>query len=187
MRVELLDNFSHWSPILRRLDELLAAEARKQGCACGGPLHRANYPRKPRGTAEGEDWQRLSFCCAKEGCRRRTTPPSVMFLGRKVYPGAAVVLVSVLRQKPTAMRLSRLKELVGVSARTVRRWRRWWLENFVQSRFWSSVQGRFAMPLDQLQLPQAHPCFLASAASSSSSLRRIGAHREKSSRSSTRI
>ncbi len=76
-----------------------------------------------------------------------------MFLGRKVYPGAVVVLVSVLRQKPTAMRLSRLKELVGVSARTVRRWRRWWLENFSQSRFWKGAQGHFRRPLVQHRLP----------------------------------
>ncbi len=152
MRVDLLDDFSSLAPILRRLDEQVAAEARKRGCACGGKLHQANYPRKLRGTAEGEG-QRLSFCCAKEGCRRRTTPPSVMFLGRKVYPGAVVVLVSILRQKPTKMRLSRLKELVGVSARTVRRWRRWWLRNFVQSRFWKGALGCFRMPLNEHQLP----------------------------------
>lgn len=155
MRVDLLDDFSHLAPVLRKLDEQLAAEARKRGCACGGKLHQANYPRKLRGVApqQGDRWQRLSFCCAKEGCRRRTTPPSVLFLGRKVYPGAVVVLVSVLRQKPTAMRLSRLKELVDVSSRTVRRWRRWWLRNFVQSRFWKAARGRFRVPLDELQLP----------------------------------
>ncbi len=155
MRVDLLDDFSHLAPVLRKLDEQVAAEARKRGCACGGKLHQANYPRKLRGLPQqGEDgWQRLSFCCAKEGCRRRTTPPSVMFLGRKVYPGAVIVLVSVLRQKPTAMRLSRLKELVGVSSRTVRRWRRWWLRNFVQSRFWKAARGWFRVPLDELQLP----------------------------------
>lgn len=158
MRVDLLDDFSCLVPVLRKLDEQLAAEARKRGCACGGELHQANYPRKPRGIPpqQGEDcWHRLSFCCAKEGCRRRTTPPSVMFLGRKVYPGAVVVLVSVLRQGPTAIRLSRLKELVGVSARTVRRWRRWWLRNFVQSRFWKAARGRFRVPLDEHQLPLA--------------------------------
>jgi hypothetical protein len=28
--------------------------------------------------------QRFSFCCAVGGCRKRTTPPSLRFLGRKV-------------------------------------------------------------------------------------------------------
>jgi hypothetical protein len=77
----------------------------------------------------------------------------VLFLGRKLYPGAVVILVSVLRQKPTAMRLSRLKELVGVSSRTVRRWRRWWLRNFVPSRFWKAARGWFRTPLDERRLP----------------------------------
>jgi len=30
----------------------------------------------------------LSFCCDRDGCRKRVTPPSVRFLGRKVYLGA---------------------------------------------------------------------------------------------------
>ena len=89
MYQNLLDRSTLY-PILRNLDEKLAAEARERGCPCGGQLHRACYPRKPRGAPREveEDKayrQRLSFCCAKEGCRRRTTPPSVLFLGRKVY------------------------------------------------------------------------------------------------------
>lgn len=67
-----------------RFDRDLAAEAREQGCRCGGVLHRADYPRKPRGGPSdlGPDYgRRLSLCCAREGCRKRTTPPSVRFLG----------------------------------------------------------------------------------------------------------
>ena len=97
--------------------------------------------------------RRLSFCCATEGCRRRTTPASVLFLGRKVYFGAVVVLVSVLRQGATPTRLKRLRELVGVSARTVRRWRQWWLESFVGSDFWKGARGHLRSPLDESQLP----------------------------------
>ena len=81
------------------------------------------------------------------------TPPSVLFLGRKVYFGAVVVLVSVLRQGPSPTRLSRLKKLVGVSARTVRRWRKWWLWSFVQSDVWRAARGRLRTPADASRLP----------------------------------
>jgi hypothetical protein len=35
--------------------------------------------------------QRFSFCCAVDGCRSRATPPSLRFLGPKVYIAAIVV------------------------------------------------------------------------------------------------
>ena len=145
-------------PILRALDEAIAEETHKRGCSCGGKLHRADYPRKPRGAPPSVDsdkayWRRRSFCCAVEGCRRRMTPPSTLFLGRKVYFGAVVVLVSVLRQGPSPARLSRLKELVGVSARTVRRWRTWWLSSFVESEVWREARGRLRKPADASRLP----------------------------------
>lgn len=145
-------------PILQALDETIAKEAQQRGCPCGGPLHRACFPRKPRGAVpevEGDPayrW-RWSFCCAVEGCRRRMTPPSVRFLGRKVYFGAVVVLVSVLRQGPSPTRLSRLKELVGVSVRTVQRWRKWWAESFVESDVWKTARGRLRVPADASRLP----------------------------------
>jgi hypothetical protein len=40
----------------------------------------------------------LSLCCSRDGCRRRMTPPSVRFLGRRVYLGAVLVLVSAMQQ-----------------------------------------------------------------------------------------
>ncbi|MCC5873384.1 MAG: hypothetical protein JJU22_13365, partial [Gammaproteobacteria bacterium] len=79
-----------------RIDDDLAATARQQACRCGGALHRADYPRKPRGCPrrfrEAFSW-RHSFCCQR--CRGRNTPPSVRFLGRRVYLGLIVVLASV--------------------------------------------------------------------------------------------
>ena len=67
-----------------------------------GMLHSARYPRKPRGGLDdlGPDYAtRLSFCCAVDGCRRRTTPPSVRYLGRRVYLGAVVVLVTAMTRR----------------------------------------------------------------------------------------
>ncbi len=132
MYQNLLTN-SNFFPILLALDEKIAEEAQERGCPCSGKLHRACYPRKPRGAPSVDSDPaycfRWSFCCAVEGCRHRMTPPSVLFLGRKVYFGAVVVLVSILRQGPSPARLSKLKEQVGVSARTVGRWRTWWLSS----------------------------------------------------------
>jgi len=76
-------------------DRDLAEGYRLEGCPCGGSLHRAAYVRKPRGVPWGlpEGFCiRESFCCSREGCRRRLTPPSLRFLGRRVYLGAVVVV-----------------------------------------------------------------------------------------------
>jgi hypothetical protein len=141
---------------LERIDMDLAEATRQEGCGCAGVLHRASYPRKPRGGPRdlglGYD-RRLSFCCARHGCRRRQTPPSVRFLGRKVYLGAVVVLVSAMRHGPTPARVARLEELVGASRRTLARWRGWWLEEFATSRFWRAAAGRFGTPVKVAQLP----------------------------------
>jgi hypothetical protein len=144
--------------ILLRIDEDLAAQARLAGCACGGRLHSAIYPRKPRGGPAGPGTSgesRLSYCCARDGCRRRTTPPSVRFLGRKVYLGAVVVLVSALRQGPSPRRVRTLHELFGVGERTLRRWRQWWQEVFVEGSFWQAAQGRFMPTIAAHELPRA--------------------------------
>src|SRR5512134_1659004 len=95
--------------LLQHFDEELAAEQRAGGCAhCGAALHSACYPRKPRGLPRGCAAQydrRLSFCCARHGCRSRATPPSLRFLGPKVYVAAVVVLISALRCGPTPARV----------------------------------------------------------------------------------
>lgn len=87
-------------------------------------LHSASYLRKRRGGPHGlsaQYEQRLSYSCAADGCRKRTTPPSVRFLRRKV--GEVVVLVGALRQGPTPTRVRKLEDLFGVGERTLRRWR----------------------------------------------------------------
>jgi len=55
------------------------------------------YPRKPRGipfVPEESYEYRLRFCCAEDGCRRRITPPSVRFFGRKVFLSAGRGVIS---------------------------------------------------------------------------------------------
>jgi hypothetical protein len=145
--------------VLLTLDEDLAREAQAAGCrTCGGRLHSARYPRKPRGGPEdlGPDYAwRLSFCCAQDGCRRRTTPPSVRYLGRRVYLGAVVVLVTALQAGITPARAQRLHAWLGVSMRTLQRWRTWWRTTFVTTAFWRAVQGRFLPPVPVDTLPAA--------------------------------
>lgn len=142
---------------LLTFDHDLAAEARAAGCAfCAGRLHSARYPRKPRAGLDelGPEYAtRLSFCCAVDGCRRRTTPPSVRYLGRRVYLGAVVVLVTAMLGGITAVRAAQLREWLGVSVRTLKRWRAWWRETFVASTFWRGAQGRFMPPVAIEALP----------------------------------
>lgn len=143
--------------VLEGIDAEIAGAVRRAGCrVCGGALHSASYPRKPRGgpadLPAGYE-RRASFCCAVDGCRKRATPSSVRFLGRRVYLGAVVVLASALQQGVSAFRASRLKELFGVSRRTLERWRSWWLETFPASRFWQSLRGRFMPTVDENTLP----------------------------------
>jgi len=142
--------------LLLHLDEDLARQAREAGCGCGGALHSAHYPRKPRGGPRGlgqEHEVRFSFCCAVEGCRRRVTPPSVRFLGRKVYWGVVVLLLPVLLEGPTPGRVERLQRVVGVSSRTLRRWRRWWRDSVAGSRWFAAARGWFARPVAGEALP----------------------------------
>jgi len=144
--------------LLLRFDESLAADHRSRGCDCGGRLHVANYARKPRGGPEGLSAAfavRLSFCCAEDGCRRRSLPPSVRFLGRRVYLMAAVVLVSAMCHGVTRKREAQLRALFGPSSRTLERWRRWWREAFPASRLWRGATGRFSPPVVVAALPQS--------------------------------
>lgn len=144
---------------LLRFDRDLAETVRLEGCLeCRNRLHRANYRRKPRGHPEevGPDFDvRLSFCCGQDGCRKRRTPPSVRFLGRRVYLGVLVVLVSALSQGLSPTRERRLREELGVSRRTLSRWRTWWEELFPASRFWQIAKARFSPSVDPAELPQS--------------------------------
>jgi hypothetical protein len=140
-----------------KFDEDLAARARGAGCdECGGRLDSAAYPRKPRGALvalPGSYATRFSFCCAVEGCRVRHTPPSLRFLGRRVYLGAVVVLATAMQQGVTPMRAGRLRELIGVDRRTLARWREWWRVTFVESSFWKGAKAAFSPPADERVFP----------------------------------
>jgi len=145
---------SFWS-FLFSIDQDLAKTARQQACPCGGRLHSAKYPRKPRGSDNlpGEYGRRLSFCCARDGCRKRMTPPSVRFLGRKVYLAAVVILVAAMRQGPSPRRVRELSRLFGADRRTIAHWQVFWQEHFPQTRFWKVARSCFVSALATVTFP----------------------------------
>lgn len=118
---------------------------------CGGTLHRADYPRKPRSCPrelrERFD-SRLSFCCAS--CRRRTTAQSVRFLGRRVHLALAVVLLSA---RSSAAAPVAIRAALAVAPRTLARWRQWWHERFPATPLWRAECARFMPPLPSTTLP----------------------------------
>lgn len=140
------------------IDAEIAQRARAAGCLrCGGPLHAGHFERKPRGgriAAAGEDFSlRFSWCCGREGCRKRMTPPSVRFLGRKVYLEGAIliacVLVPLLEQSAAVVRRA-----TGIAARTLRRWHAWWQSVFVASALFTELRAHVP-DVDVTTLPAA--------------------------------
>lgn len=134
-----------------KVDQDLAEKTRQSPCPrCGAKLHCDNYPRKPRGGPQQWD-KRLSFTCAKE--RHRVTPPSVRFLGRKVYVAVVVVLVSAMLHGLSARRVEVLRQRLGIDRRTLEHWRAWWQQSFAQGAFWKAARGQFASPPSEQRLP----------------------------------
>jgi hypothetical protein len=136
---------------LLRIDQEFAAETRVGRCrGCTGPLHVADYPRKPRGcpAAVREEYsRRLSFTCGR--CDTRATSQSVRFAGRRVY--LAVVLM--LRSPPSSASGKALCDLLGIAVRTLKRWRTWWREDFLATPFWQSMRERLMPPVATEELP----------------------------------
>jgi hypothetical protein len=130
---------------LQQIDEEITQMVAAGGCRlCAGPLHRGDYARKPRGAlmaAAGEEFvMRFSLCCGAEGCRKRATPPSLRFLGRRVYLGAVVIVASIVAQ--TLATAKAIGKATGVPERTVRRWREWWLGPFLATEVWTAMRAR---------------------------------------------
>jgi hypothetical protein len=152
---ELHDGGSFWSFLLS-IDKDLAECARREACSCGGRLHCANYPRAPRCGLDDlpEEYRcRFSFCCDRDGCRKRATPPSVRFLGRKVYLGVVVILISAMRQGPTSRRVRELSKLFGVDKATIARWQTFWRDHVPRTPFWKVARARLEPVVEVAALP----------------------------------
>jgi hypothetical protein len=141
---------------LQAVDLAIVGLAAAEGCRfCGGPLHRGDHARKPRGAAiaiAGEAFtRRFSLCCGRGGCRKRAMPPSVRFLGRRVYLGAVVVIASAVALAAAAA--SEIRRATGVSARTTRRWLGWWRGSFVATHVFVDLCARLVPPPSRQHLP----------------------------------
>ena len=142
MYASIVAEASFWSQLVeidRKLQQVLIA----RGCPrCEGPLHVGDHPRKPRGLPEGleEVWShRFNTCCGS--CRRRCMPPSVRFLGRRVYAGAIVILATMFAL------------VCGAARRTLQRWSAWWTQALPATTWWRQMRGRFDRPVDSSRLP----------------------------------
>jgi hypothetical protein len=138
---------------LRNLDFEVFSAAKAQPCRlCGGPLDTSHFPRKPRGAGELEEW-RFSLCCRREGCRHRVTPPSLRFLGRKVFSAWVVILVLDFSRE---LGLER-----SVSRRTLSRLRQFWRERLSEVHpFMRWARGQLAPGTEVTDRPgRLLPCF----------------------------
>jgi hypothetical protein len=146
---------------LENVDADLIEIVRAKGCChcTEGKLHRADYRRKPRGLKfwpkDPEQTKRFSLCCNQEGCRKRHTPPSVRFLGRRVYGGVVAVLLPAMVHGLKPQRVAQIRKALDlqIDRRTLQRWRQWWLGLFVKSAFWKEARARFMPPLCAKTLP----------------------------------
>jgi hypothetical protein len=87
--------------------------------------------------------RRFGLCCSREGCRRRVLPPSVRFLGRKVYAGVALVVAC----------LTQAVERHWQEARRIARWLRWWREIFAAHAIFLALRGQLRGGVDPSALP----------------------------------
>ncbi len=146
---------------LHAIDRTLAEALRVKGCPqanCDGRLHQANYSRKPRGGPDGIGdvlLMRLSFCCSREGCRRRATPPSVLFMDRRVYWRAVVVITTALLQERQAEHsMGKLTRSFGMARKTLKRWMAYFGEVFPGSQVWQRLRGRVSCDVRNEFLPK---------------------------------
>jgi hypothetical protein len=95
------------------------------------------------------------FCCDRDSCRKRVTPPSVRFLGRKVYLGAVVILISAMRQGPTPRRVRELSSEFGVDRATIARWQAFWRDHVPKTPFWKVVRARLVPVVEIVALPRS--------------------------------
>jgi hypothetical protein len=170
MLTELVQRVSLFR-LLCAIDVDLAWKIREERCPhCGGPLRRANYRRKPRGGPETipEDYLlRESLCCGREGCRKRTLPPSCRFLGRRVYWGCVILVVLALRQQRVdGASAGKLQRMFAIPRKTLMRWFAYFRDEFPVSAKWQRLRGRVPPSVDNQRLPGSLlECFLGTAGS----------------------
>ena len=146
--------------LLHQLDEELSQKSRQSRCPyCGGPLHQSNYQRKPRGVSETvpeEYLLRFSNCCGRPECRCRVLPPSVKFLGRRIYWGGIILVAMALRQRrPNGWTARKVMLALEIPEKTLSRWAQYWREIFPESPRWKELRGKVIAVVQDTELPGA--------------------------------
>jgi hypothetical protein len=74
-----------------------------------------------------------------------------------VYVGVVVVVMMALATAAVAATAerSRLAREMGVSRRTLERWRGWWRVDFPETEVWRETRGRVMPPVDEERLPSS--------------------------------
>lgn len=147
--------------LLVEIDRELSQLVQKQGCPCGGRLDQSNYPRSPMGVPSAfrpSYDERFSFCC--NDCRKRITPASVRFFGRRWYPAPLLILISTLMLSINEYRLTQIKRHFGITVTesTWKRWRRWWRDVFTATPFWKQARGSIPEYPQRAILPRGILC-----------------------------
>lgn len=142
---------------LSLLDRELAESKRQARCPyCLGPLHYSTYRRKVRGepdSLEDKCCLRLSLCCGRRSCRRRTLPPSCIFLGRKVYVQPTVLILLTLHHGAGGQSINRLARTFGVARSTIVRWISFFRVIVPKSRQWQRLRGLLPASVHDHRLP----------------------------------
>ena len=150
---------SFWLFLLA-VDEDLAEETRKKGCRCGGRLHRQTLPGSPEAPASRLtefQSQRLSFCCDRDGCRKRATPPSVRSWAERFTsppssswsaPCGRVSLRGGPVNSPNASVPTKAQSSAGRPSRR---------EHLPQTSFWKVARARFVTLGEIVSLPFGEP------------------------------
>lgn len=139
---------------LLKIDQDTLHKVKEKRCPyCNSSLDMAHFLRKPRGFPPGnfpnEFCIRYSLCCRKEGCRKRISPPSVRFLGRKVYLMIFILFTSSISRKYFRI----IQKETGLSSHSLTRWRNFWKNEFLKTSFWKHAKARFMPPINEDQLP----------------------------------
>jgi hypothetical protein len=145
--------------LLLNFDDDMADAARCKGCPAGAHSIPPGISARPEVRRPGSTDRPIAgdpASAAVDRCRQCNTPPSLRFLRRRVYLATMMVLISAMLHGATPPRVARLSQLLGVSRRTLARWREWWRTAFVQSRFWQAARATF-MPAGCSRSPAGRP------------------------------
>jgi len=140
---------------LYNIDRQNAEKCKEKRCPyCGGPLHYANYARKPRGELVDlpeEYCIKFSLCCGRDGCRHRTTPPSCRFMDRKVYWYCAILIIMTLRYNGAS--IYSLCKKFKISNKTINRWITFFQTIFPSLPQWQRIRGLIPSSVKNSELP----------------------------------